>query len=91
MTCTCRECLELAARGADVELLRCVAQDPLSPNGSAGTSTPGEAEKVPQIATSCCHNGILRIQTVPFGMDALSASQSDDPDERAYLWELCNG
>lgn len=84
MPCTCRECLELAARGADVELLRCVALDPISD----GPSTPGQPEKIDPGRTSSEVCPIQRLQIVPFGLDELSAAELEDPDQRAYIWEL---
>jgi len=89
MACTCRECLELAARGADVELIKCVAQDPLLQDG--GGLLPQTPELAPQQPTSaqCCPpQGIQQTQIVPFGLDAVSASELEDPDLRSYIWEL---
>lgn len=84
MPCTCRECLELAARGANVELLQCALQDPLPSNGPGAVSVPvipSETNLVP----SC---PITRVQIVPFGLDEISMSEFEDPNTRPYLWEL---
>lgn len=89
MPCTCRECLELAARGANVELLRCVAQDPLSPPGQGGNM--GSGEIIAQAANLGQQCPIQRVQIVPFGLDEVSASELEDPDNRAYIWELSHG
>jgi len=76
--------MELAARGADVELLRCVLQDPLSPPGQGGLDIP----QFPPHTRSSNECGIQRLQIVPFGLDDVSASELEDPDQRAYIWEL---
>jgi len=87
MPCTCRECLELAARGANVELLRCAAQDVLPPT-ELGPSTGGPLPVETNVSSPC---GIQRIQIVPFGLDEVSMSEFEDPNNRPYLWELNDG
>lgn len=89
MACTCRECLELAARGASAELMRCVAQDPISGVGSGNGDLPpllNEISRQARISSDC---EIRRLQIVPFGLDEQSSLELEDPDERAYIWELC--
>lgn len=94
MPCTCRECLELAARGADVELLKCALQDPVPFPGLA-SSSPTQGLDIPEFPphtrTSRDECGIQRLQIVPFGLDEVSASELEDPDQRAYIWELDDG
>ncbi len=87
MPCTCRECLELAARGANVELLQCALQDPLPSDGLVH-SGPHETPVETNLGPTC---PIQRVQIVPFGVDSASAELLEDPDERAYIWELENG
>ncbi len=87
MPCTCRECLELAARGANVELLRCAAQDVLPSNGPE-PSLPPVMPVETNLGPTC---PIQRVQIVPFGVDSASAELLEDPDERAYIWELDDG
>ncbi len=88
MACTCRHCLELAAQGAELELLKCVAQDAFPPVPSAPPSEPPPTPLEPTLVQPC---PIQRLQIVPFGVDAASAELLEDPDERAYIWELDHG
>ncbi len=83
--CTCTECLELAAKGANVELLRCSALDVGSPPPSPQPEMPLDPILPAGGAIPC---PIQRLQIVPFGLDELSASELEDPDLRAYIWEL---
>lgn len=84
MPCTCRECLELAARGANVELLQCALQDPL-PGGTPVHSGPRETPVQTNLTQTC---PIQRVQIVPFGLDEISMTELEDPNNRPYLWEL---
>jgi len=87
MPCTCRQCLELAARGANVELLQCALQDPVPSDGST-PSGPPQSPVQPILNATC---GIQRVQIVPFGLDEVSMSEFEDPNSRPYLWELTDG
>ncbi len=87
MPCTCRECLELAARGANVELLQCALQDPLPSDGPVH-SGPHETPVETNLPPTC---GIQRVQIVPFGLDEVSMTELEDPNNRPYIWELDHG
>ena len=82
MRCSCSHCLELAARGANVELLRCAALDvglDESPIHDAGP-----ALSIP----SSNFSNELRLSGSVELTSRKDRADVEDPNDRPYLWEL---
>ncbi len=82
MRCSCSHCLELAARGANVELLKCAALDVGLDDSPIHTAN---LELVPR-ETSPSHQ--LQLSGSVELTSRRDRADLEDPNDRPYLWEL---